>query len=171
MLKQENKFIPWVEAWVFLERKRFTISVGKIRSRESLELNAWLYEQRIIVDHLLIVILCEAILNVIAAIVDATCADIATGTLQLMCTALHLGPVLGVQSLCHLLNALCQWHDLQAREHRDEELLLSAQILNGLDKVNRLRDIQVNHAHNINLLARRIHNLFASLSAVIHLSY
>ena len=51
---------------------------------------------------------------------DTTGADIAAGTLQLVCTTLHLRPVLGVKSFGHLLDALRQRHDLQSREHRDE---------------------------------------------------
>ena len=54
--------------------------------------------------------LLESILDMIADIVDATSTDIATSTLQLMSTLLHLGPVLVGEALSHLLDALIQRH-------------------------------------------------------------
>lgn len=52
----------------------------------------------------------EGILNVVADVVDSACADIAACTLQLMGSLFHLGPVLRIQALSHLLDALVQRH-------------------------------------------------------------
>ena len=52
----------------------------------------------------------EGILNVVTDVVDSACADIAACTLQLMGSLLHFGPVLRIQALSHLLDALVQRH-------------------------------------------------------------
>ena len=87
-----------------------TFFFSKMLSGESLELDAELDKERIVVDHSLEVIHLVGILDVIAAIMDSTRTNVTTGSLQLMCTLFHLEPILLIESFCYLSNAGRQRH-------------------------------------------------------------
>ena len=79
---------------LFLGKNTLTFEIGQIFARETFELNAIFYQQRIVVNHSLMLSFCEGFLNMIAYVVDASCTNIATCAFQLMCTKFHLVPVL-----------------------------------------------------------------------------
>lgn len=68
--------------------------VRQILAREAFKLNAELDEMRVVVDHDLVLCVVEGSLNVIADVMDATSTNVSTRPFQLMCTELHLVPIL-----------------------------------------------------------------------------
>ncbi len=76
-----------------------TFQVGKVLARKTLELDAILDKHRVAGEHLVIVTLVKGILNVITHVVETTCTHVATCTFELMCTLLHLVPVILVKAL------------------------------------------------------------------------
>ena len=97
-----------------------TLKIRQVLPRETLELDAVLNEHRVTLNHQFVVALVECVLNVIAHVVEASSADIATGSFELMCALFHLVPVLLIQALAHLIHARCQRHHFQTLQHCDK---------------------------------------------------
>lgn len=80
----------------------------QILTHKSLQLDAILDEERVVVDHLLIVFILVRRLNVVADVVDATSANIAARTFQLVRSLLHVLPLLLVQARSDHVETICE---------------------------------------------------------------
>ena len=63
---------------------------------------------RVVLKHDVVLFIVKGVLNVVAGIVDATSADIATRALELMGSLFHFEPVLSVNALSDLIETGCK---------------------------------------------------------------
>lgn len=108
----------------------------------------------------------ESRLDMVANVVKSPGSNVATSTLELMCTIFHFFPVFFVHSIGDLAHAHFEGHDFDALQHGDEERLLVVEVLNGRDQIHGLVHVEVDF---LDLLCLRIYhflllNLFLRFS-------
>jgi hypothetical protein len=108
-----------------------------------LEFNSCLYQRRIPLHHLRVILILIRLLYEVAGIVDPRSADIATGAFEGMRTHVHLLVVLNSNCIFYFLHYRLQRHGFEATQHHVEQLNVPSKVAHRRVHVDRSRDVQV----------------------------
>lgn len=99
----------------------FTFILRNDLPREGLVLNGALDERGVVLDHLLVPAAHIVCLDKVASVVEPTCSDVPTGSLQGMGQFFHLFVLFGLVGFHEISHNRCEGHPLETAEHGVEQ--------------------------------------------------